>query len=151
MTFTSALRLACIAVPAVLLAACGSGSDPEPPPPAPTYGAGAVFSGTTGNSTAIRQSLIGGMVSQGDADAAALSSCNVGVTGCLIIVRFGPGRCGAIASGLGNSTGTRLETIWGGGEGANDYVARANAITACTQNGGVGCAVGDSSTCNAAL
>lgn len=143
--------LACVVASAWMLTACGGGGDPAPAPgPAPTYGAGAVFAGTVGNTTSIRESLIAGSASQADADAAALASCNLGVTGCEIVVRFGPGRCGAIASGSANPTGTRPVTIWGGGAAATPDEARAAAVADCTAKGGASCTVGDRVTCNAA-
>jgi hypothetical protein len=150
MIIALASRLARIAVPAFVLAACGGGDGT--PVQAPTYGAGAVFAGTVGGTSAIRKSLIAGSASQADADAVALASCNVGgVTGCGVVVRFGPGRCGALASGSANPTGTRVVTIWGGGEGASADAARAAAVSACSANGGTSCMVStdDGSACNA--
>ncbi len=152
MIIALASRLASIVVPALVLAACSSGGD-DTPVQAPTYGAGAVFFGSVGGTTAIRRSLIAGSASQADADAVALASCNAGgVTGCEVVVRFGPGRCGAIASGSANPTGTRLVTVWGGGEGPSVDAARAAAIAACTANGGASCTVptDNGSACNAA-
>ena len=144
--------LARVAAPVFLLAACGGGGDGAPVQ-VPTYGAGAVFAGTAGGTTAIRRSLIAGSATQADADAVALASCNVGgVTGCEVVVRFGPGRCGALASGSAGPTATRVVTVWGGGEGAGVDAARAAAVAACGTNGGTSCTVptDDGSACNAA-
>jgi hypothetical protein len=152
MIIAPARRLACTVIPALVLAGCGGGGE-SPPASAPTYGAGATFSGTVGTTTAIRRSLIAGSASQADADALALASCNGGgVTGCEVVVRFGPSRCGAIASGSANPTGTRPVTVWGGGEGASLEAARAAAIAACTGAGGASCTVpaDGGSACNAA-
>jgi len=154
MIHTLTARVARILAPAFVLAACGGGGDSDSAPAlAPTYGAGATFSGTVGTTTATRKSLIAGSASQADADAVALASCNGGgVTGGQVVVRFGPGRCGAIASGSANPTGTRVVTVWGGGEGTGVEAASAAAIAACTAGGGASCTVStnNGSACNGA-
>ncbi len=54
------------------------------------------------------------------ADNFAYAECGAG---CGIVVRFGPGQCGAFARGSGTS--------WGKGWGANRSQAEANAVAEC--------------------
>jgi hypothetical protein len=149
-TALRAMRAAALAIGA-LVAACGGGGGDPAPVATPAYGAGAVFVGTVGTTSTVSQALIAGRASPSDADAFALAACNVrGITGCEIAVRFGPGRCGAIAYGSSNPTGTRVVTVWGAGEGASQEAARSAAVAACAARGGTSCAAGggDASACN---
>jgi hypothetical protein len=126
------------------LAACGGGGgdDPLVPPANPaTYGAAAVAGPSPAGTLVISEAFVAGLPSQADADASVVQQCGrVAPQGCSVVLRFGPGQCGALASGRS----AQPVPVYGSGVASTAEDAARLAIADCTGKGGTGCTAGNS-------
>jgi hypothetical protein len=129
--FRATARLAALAGVLALAACGGGGGDPVYPVEPPSYGAAAAS--VVGN--VVSDAFITGMTSAEIARSLALSSCGRLGTACEVIAQWGPGQCGAIATGL---SATRT-FVYGGGVAATFDDARSAAVANCTARGGLTC------------
>lgn len=125
------------------LAGCsgGGGDDPVVPPAnSPTYGSAAVAGPSPAGTLYVSEAFVAGWPSQADADASAVQQCaRVAPQGCSVVLRFGPGQCGALASGRG----AQPAPVYGSGVAATAEDAARAAVGDCTAKGGMSCTAGN--------
>ncbi len=121
------IKLACLALIAVMLFGCGGGGDSGGifiPPPS-YYGAVAINPETKAGGITARYTR------QSEADLEASKLC--GLVNCNVVLRFDTGLCAAVARGSNFALG------WASDRSNSD--ARQSAINQCQINGGTACEV----------